>query len=203
MRIALYATIWVALALLVVSEVVKRFEVRLSASARPGCSCELRRSRRSLGEGGKPDATYRPNGVAWWAFATGAALTAIHVLIALAIQYNWDHESAVSATAAQAAEVYGFGWRGNIYVSYVFVAVWWVEAIRWKLNPELFRHRRPAMTWAMRLFFLLIVVNGAVIFATYPMRLLGVLIVAALIWAWTPRHVRSPQHSQSPQKIPF
>jgi hypothetical protein len=178
MRVALYATIWVALALLVVSEVARRFEVRL-----------------------KPDATYK---WAWWAFAAGGALTAVHVLIALAIQYNWDHKAAVSATAAQAAEVYGFRWRGNIYVSYLFVAIWVLEAVRWRLNPELFTTRRPGATWALRFFFLLIIVNGAVIFASYPMRLLGAVIVAALVWAWLPgASRRSTQKAQSPQRLSF
>jgi hypothetical protein len=162
MRLALYGTIWAALALLVVSEIA-------------------RRSERSF---------------AWWAFAAGAVLTAIHVLIALAIQYNWNHEAAVSATAAQAAEVYGFAWRGNIYVSYVFVALWVFEAVRWRLYPAMFTTRRPAATWSLRLFFLLIIVNGAVIFASYPMRLIGAVIVAALVWAWLPKRRRSPRSSQ-------
>ena len=162
MRLALYGTIWVALALLVFSEIARRFEGRL----------------------------------AWWAFTAGAALTATHVLLALAIQYNWDHEAAVSATAAQAAAVYGFAWRGNIYVSYAFVAIWVFEAVRWRLNPELFTTRRPAATWALRFLFLLIIVNGAVIFASYPMRLLGAAIVGGLVWAWFTSSRRSPQNSQ-------
>jgi hypothetical protein len=204
MRLALYGTIWVALALLVLSEVARRFEVRLPAFAKASAGPPKLARKTEASEGGKPDATYSSaavNHVAWWAFATGAALTAAHVLIALAIQYNWDHEAAVSATAAQAAEVYGFEWRGNIYVSYAFVAIWVFEAVRWRLNPERFTTRRPAATWALRFFFLLIIVNGAVVFASYPMRVIGGIIVAGLIWAWLPGPRRSPQKTQSPQRV--
>jgi hypothetical protein len=155
-RFALYATIWVALSLFVIAEAGK-----------------VRR------------ATHRSPAWAWPAFAAGAVLAAIHVLIALAVQYEWDHEAAVSSTAEQAATVYGFMWRGSIYVSYVFVLLWLVEAVRWRLNPAMYSARAPLTTWVLRFFVLLIIVNGAIVFATYPMRLLGVVIAGALVWMWS------------------
>ena len=117
---------------------------------------------------------------------------AIHVLIALAIQYGWSHEQAVTATARQAAEIYGFEWRGSIYVSYAFVLIWLAEAWRWRRNPALYVARVSAATWVLRLFFLLVIVNGAIVFATHPMRLLGLAIVGVLVWSWFP--IARPGH---------
>ena len=50
--------------------------------------------------------------------------------------------------------------------------------------------------WGTAPRFLLIIVNGAVVFASYPMRVIGAIIVAALIWAWIPSPQRSPQNAQ-------
>ena len=135
MSVALYATIWTALAL-------------LAAAALTG-------NRRAYG--------------------AGAILAIIHVLIALGSTYGWDHDLAVQETARQAAEVYGFAWRGSIYVSYAFLVVWAIDAWR---GPLITR------SWLVRAFFLLIIVNGAVVFASPIGRVPGVAVVVALIWAW-------------------
>lgn len=135
MTIALYATIWIALALLAVAA--------------------LTRNRR--------------------AYAAGAVLAIVHVLIALGSTYGWDHDLAVRETARQAGDVYGFAWRGSIYVSYAFLGLWAFDA--WG-SQSLTR------SWAVRAFFLVMIINGAIIFAPLPGRILGVLVVAALLWAW-------------------
>jgi hypothetical protein len=150
MTIALYATIWLALAL-------------LAASA--------------LGARGVPPAprwTRR-------ASAAGAALAIVHALIALGTTYAWDHERAVQETARQAGDVYGFAWRGSIYVSYAFLLVWTADA---------WRAQALTRNWLVRAFFLIIIINGAVVFATARGRLAGVLVVIALAWAWRPRPAR-------------
>jgi hypothetical protein len=154
MTVALYATIWIALLLLVAAEVGKS---RLAG----------------------------PDGAASWArvaWTVGGLLLVVHVLIALHVRYGWHHEAAVAATARQAAEVYGFEWRGSIYVSYLFTILWLLEAVRWP------RHRpdRSRTTWALRVFFLVVIANGAIVFATPAGRILGTLVVATLLWAWAP-----------------
>lgn len=147
MTIALYATIWFALALLAVAVIVE-------ARVRP---------------------TPEWVGVAYRA---GAALAIVHTLIALGTTYGWDHERAVTETARQAGNVYGFAWRGSLYVSYAFLIVWAVDA--W---------RRQALTrsWVVRAFFLIIIINAAIVFASPAGRVAGVVVVAALAWAWRPR----------------
>jgi hypothetical protein len=156
--VALYTTVWTSLALLVTAEA----------------------GRQRLSDGDRPAAWARP------ALILGALLMTGHVLLALASRYGWDHDAAVRETARQAAVVYGFEWRGNIYVSYTFVLLWFAEAWRWPISSD----RGGATTtieWARRAFFFLIIFNGAVVFATTAWsRALGMLLAAILVWGWWP-----------------
>ena len=116
-------------------------------------------------------------GAARWArpaWIAGALLAIVHAVIALAVRYGWDHDAAVRATADQSAAVYGFAWRGSIYVNYVFLALWLLAAWSW-------RH------WAWRAFVLTMMVNGAIVFARPAARPIGAALVIALVWAWWPR----------------
>lgn len=118
---------------------------------------------------------------AWWArpaWICGALLAIVHAVIAFAVRYGWDHEAAVRATAAQAAGIYGFGWQGSLYVNYVFLVLWLLLAWTW-------RH------WAWRAFVVMMIVNGAIVFARPAARPLGVLVMAVLVWAWWPRRSRT------------
>ena len=141
----LLVTIWAALALLVVAEIARG---RLASDGRVARSVQA----------------------AWIA---GALLAILHAVIALAVRYGWDHAAAVRATAEQSAAVYGFAWRGSIYVNYVFLALWLLAAWSW-------RH------WVWRLFVLTMIVNGAIVFARPAARPIGAALVIALAWAWWP-----------------
>lgn len=146
---ALYATIWLALALLAVATI------------------------------GSTRTTAAP---AWTLLAnrTGAALAILHAAIALGYTYAWNHDRAVSETARRAGEVYGFAWRGSIYVSYAFLIVWAIDA---------WRARSMTQRLIVRAFFLVIIVNAAIVFASPAGRVLGVLVAACLLWSWRPRLV--------------
>ena len=116
--------------------------------------------------------------VAWLA---GGALAIIHAVLALAIRYQWDHGLAVRETASQGAALYGIAWSGSLYVNYVFLAMWIAVSWRWQ-------------NWLWRLFVLVMVANGAILFARPMARPFGALLVALLLWAWTkparPRQAR-------------
>jgi hypothetical protein len=147
--LVLFVTIWAALLLFVVAEIGYR-----AAEGRAG------RWARS-------------------ASVAGAVLAILHAVLALADRYGWDHEAAVRATAEQSAALYGFGWRGSIYVNYVFLALWLGAA--WSWRSRAWRH------WAWRVFVLTMIVNGAIVFARPAARPFGTALVAALLWAWRPR----------------
>jgi hypothetical protein len=184
MNAALYASVWIALALFVAAEAGRtRFRREDRAPA-----------------------------WAWLALLAGAILITVHAAIALAVRYGWDHEQAIQETARQAADVYGFEWRGNIFVSYAFITLWFVAV--WvrrreigrsgiRLTPDATPSRPadlpalpalPALAWAWRAFAFVMIANGAVVFATTrATQLLGMLVVAVLVWAWWPQPLDEPR----------
>jgi hypothetical protein len=83
------------------------------------------------------------------------------------------------------------GW--GVYVNYVFYAVWLVDAAWWRWAPD-HAGRPPAVVWALRGFYFVIVLNAAVIFALGPRRALGVLMVGwlAVVWAISSRRAPAP-----------
>lgn len=171
MNVALYATIWIALALFAAGEAVKRAR---GVSSRP----------------------------AWRLWAAGAVACAIHVVIAFAIRYGWSHDAAIRETARQTAAVYGLDWGGGVYVNYLFVAVWAIEAWWWRTDPARYAARPRALTWTLRAFYVVIVLNAAVIFARPPARWPGLALTAVLAWTWRdiPRDQRAVAGARSSQR---
>jgi hypothetical protein len=160
---ALYSTIWAALLLFCAGE-TGRARARARGSSLPW---------------------------AWWTYAAGALLCAIHIAISMGVAHGWSHDAAIAATARQTMAVYGLDWGGGVYVNYAFVAVWLADAWRWRRQP--LREARPdALTWATRVFFLIVILNAAVIFASGPRRLAGAVLVAWLLWLWRPS-ARAPE----------
>ncbi|MBA3640996.1 MAG: hypothetical protein M3541_08420 [Acidobacteriota bacterium] len=160
--LSLYLTIWLALLLFVAGETGR------SAARRA-----------------------RPPEWAWWAFTLGLVLALVHTVLAFDIVHNWVHADAVLATARQTDAVFGVAVGWGVYVNYLFYGVWAADAAWWRKSPELLG--RPALaTWALRAFYLVIIVNAAVIFAAGPRRVLGVLMVSwlARIWAVSSRRAR-------------
>lgn len=116
-------------------------------------------------------------------WTVGIALALIHVVLAFELVHAWDHEAAVAATARQAADRFGWGWRGSIYVNYVFLALWLADAAWWWIAP-VSHATRPLRLEAGRLaLFTFMFLNGAVIFASATGRIVGVAAVAAVLLA--------------------
>jgi hypothetical protein len=116
----------------------------------------------------------------------GLVLLLVHIALAYAIRHGWSHDAAVHATAQQTAAVYGLDWGGGIYVNYLFALVWALDAWQWSVSPAAAAARPPAIRWALRTFYAVIIVNGAVIFVPASRRLLGAAVVGALMWIWRP-----------------
>lgn len=152
--LALYLTIWLALALFVAGEIGR-------------CAP-------------------RPRPWAWWAFALGLLMALVHTALAFDVVHNWVHEEAVRSTAQQTEAMFGMAVGWGVYVNYVFFAVWLTDAWWWRAGAV--PSERPrAVTWMLRTFYLVIILNAAVIFAAPARRALGLLVVAMLAWAWHPR----------------
>jgi hypothetical protein len=154
--IVLYGTIWLGLLLFVVGQLGQR----TIATGGNMCACTS------------------------WLWFGGAMLCAIHMMVALGLRHGWSHQASVEATAAQTAAVYGLYWGEGIYFNYLFVAVWLAESAWWCINPKSFTSRPPVVVSIARAFYLLIIVNAAVVFAAPPRRLAGAVLVLGLLWAW-------------------
>jgi hypothetical protein len=99
----LYATIWIALTLLVLAEIGKG----------------------PLARNGQAAAWTRAVSVA------GALLAVAHAILVFHLRYDWSHETAVRETARQGAALYGLEFRGGLYLNYLFIALWLLAAWRW------------------------------------------------------------------------
>jgi hypothetical protein len=157
--IALYATIWLSLAGLLLGEFGRRQlrSTRVASQWGPVCS------------------------------AAGVALGVVHSVVALKNVYGWNHARAVDLTARRAGEVYGVDWTGGLYVNYFFLAWWAAETMWWWRSPNTFLARPAPLVWFWRALVLTMVVNGAVIFGSPAGRIGGVFLTAALLLAWRPQ----------------
>jgi hypothetical protein len=154
-NIALYATIWTAMAFFVAGEVGKARDPRRGA-----------------------------DGWGWRIWMAGAVLCAVHMAIAMAVRHGWSHQAAVEATARQTARVYGVDWGGGLHVNYAFLAAWTAEAAWWGISPARYVNRTAFVTWTLRLFFFVVIFNAVVVFARPAGRIAGAILVAALTWTW-------------------
>jgi hypothetical protein len=155
--LALYLAIWIALVLFVAGEAGRARSPAL----------------------GPPPAW------AWWAFASGLALAILHTILAFHIVHDWSHADAVRNTSSQTEAVFGVGVGWGVYVNYVFFAVWFADAWWWRASRG--AGRPASVTWTLRAFYLVIIVNAAVVFASPARRVLGLAVVTALIGAWMRR----------------
>lgn len=155
---ALFTTIWVSLALFVVAESGKR----------------------RLREDGSAPRFF------WWASATGLLLAAVHVTLALAINHDWNHAVAWQVTETRTRELFGVGWGGALAGNYAFLIYWGIDLGRWRANPARHGRQSPLLRFGLNAFALAIIVSAAIVFVNGPRRLLGVLLVLALLWVWRP-----------------
>lgn len=117
----------------------------------------------------------------------GLALALLHVVVAFQFVYKWNHEAAISATVQQAADRFGQGWRGGIYVNYVFLLIWCADVCWWWIAPASHASRALGLEVARVAVFLFMFINGAVVFATGVGRLVGVAAVTVVLVRWLAR----------------
>ena len=154
---AVFATIWVALVLFVAAESGRAFS---------------------------PPGKKLPSWV-WWTFVAGWALAIVHTLLAFGVVHGWSHDDAVASTARQTKAMFGRPFGAGVYVNYLFFAVWLADAWWWRAAPA--GYVRPAAaTWMLRAFYMVMIVNAAVIFVPGVRRYFGLLLVSWLARIWAP-----------------
>jgi len=130
-------------------------------------------------------ATGERAGAARVAFTAGLLAMVAHSALAFALRYGFSQEAALLDAARQIEEVTGrpSSPRG-FYANHAFLAWWTLEAAAWWRDPAGYAGRALALVWASRLVFAFMFVNGAIVFARGPVRVLGVLGLLAVIAAW-------------------
>jgi len=157
MNAAVYGTIWIALVLFAAGEV----------------------GRRGWRDGRAPASW------TWTASAAGAAIAAVHIVLAMGT-HDWSYEAAALATAQRTEAVYGLNWGGGVVVNYAFVAVWIADLAAWRSWRHAYVAAPRAVVWTLRSFYLVIVANAAIVFAAPSRRLFGAAIVGVLVFSWWP-----------------
>src|SRR5687767_12625229 len=113
----------------------------------------------------------------------GIALALMHVVLAFQLAYAWNHDAAIEATVRQMADRFGWGWRGAIYINYLFLALWLADVCWWWLAPAARASRSSRIEAARLALFTFMFVNGAIVFASGIGRLVGIASVAAVLLA--------------------
>ena len=114
----------------------------------------------------------------------GALVYLAHVAAAFGIHHDWSHAAAYAYTAARTDALIGLPWGGGLWVNYAFTAIWVGEGLWWRLRPAHYTRRPAVWTPVIRGVFLFMIANGAVIFVSGPRRLLGIGVLAVLVWIW-------------------
>ena len=119
--------------------------------------------------------------------SAGCVLFIAHVTSAFHFYHHWSHTAAYAETARQTSEYFGVNWGGGIYFNYVFLGLWLVQVIASWTRPVSPQQGVGWLSWVLRGFVLMMILNGAVIFAHGPMRWLGLLLCVLLVASWRRR----------------
>lgn len=126
----------------------------------------------------------RPSLLAWWLNAAGCAFFLLHVTGAFQVFYNWSHAVAYADTARQSKELTGWDSGAGLYINYAFTLLWLAEVLWAGSTPASYSARPLAVTWAVRAFFMFMMVNGAFVFVRGSIRWLGLVLCVALAGTW-------------------
>ena len=119
-------------------------------------------------------------------FWSGWAAFVGHVALAFQSHYHWSHAIALAQTAAQTAALTGVQTGSGLYLNYLFGVLWMVDAWWWHHNAASFLARPAPLELTVRIFWLFMMVNGAVVFVEGPQRWFGLTLVGVLLYAWRP-----------------
>jgi hypothetical protein len=122
-------------------------------------------------------------GAARASYTAGILLLLVHTAAAFQFRHGWSHAAAFAHTAVRSEALTGFASGAGLYLNYLFIAVWVVDAVWWWLNPGQYLRRSRRLDAGLFLFFLFMFLNGAVVFAVGPMRVVGAAAVAVVIAA--------------------
>ncbi len=117
------------------------------------------------------------------AWLLGVAAFAMHTLFAFHFFYQWSHSVALAETARQTSELTGFDSGSGLYLNYAFGLIWLADAIWWLRVRDEYPRRPRWISRCLHAFFWFMIVNGAIVFGSGPVRVFGIGLVAAMLIA--------------------
>jgi hypothetical protein len=114
----------------------------------------------------------------------GSLLSLLHAIATMAFYHQFQHSLAYQDTAHQTEQAIGVAVGFGIWLNYLFVMVWLMDAL-WMnglTNGYLARHR--VFNWLTYGFLCFIAINGAIVFESGPVRWGGIVALLALSVIW-------------------
>jgi hypothetical protein len=116
-------------------------------------------------------------------WSIGALALLVHLALAMHWKHGWSHAAAVADTARQTNERFSLNWGGGVWLNYLMIAWWLLDAAWLWRSPANWAASSPWRT-ARRGFFLFMWFNGAVVFPTGAVRWLALGLCVAVTMAW-------------------
>jgi hypothetical protein len=111
----------------------------------------------------------------------GATLASVHMVTALHAFHSGSLAQAIDSTARRTEEMFGVRAGAGVYVNFIFVGVWFLDAAwRWKFQSNESIPIRRTIERATDFFLIAISFFGAVVFASGGIRYVGL----AFILGW-------------------
>ena len=120
-----------------------------------------------------------------WTLATIFYL--IHVVSAFAWFHEWSHSAATEHTAEMTRQVTGIDWGGGIWFNHLFTIVCFVQTIAWWTWPASVKKRSRLTSFLIYGYCLFIGFNATVVFASGPVRWIGLAMFVGLAFVWFTR----------------
>ena len=109
-----------------------------------------------------------------WVWLLGALFAMAHSWGALMTFHHGSQEAALKSTAEQTQQLLGFRFGAGLYVNYLFVVVWLTDAVFRLLAPSRYLSLPNSYRRTVIGFLVFIAINGAVVFKSGWIRILGV-----------------------------
>jgi hypothetical protein len=120
-----------------------------------------------------------------WYWTLGLICYLVHVAVAFHYFHQWSHDVAVEYTQRTS----GFG--SGIYASYLFSLVWLADVLLAWISPRKYANRNRFQTYAVHLFLIFMVFNGAIVFANGPTRWISLAVFFGILaYSWFGSHQR-------------
>lgn len=123
----------------------------------------------------------------------GAIAFFAHVFFAFRHFYGWSHSIAWQETRRQTIETTGFDSGHGIFLNYALGILWAADLLRWGITKVPLHKHNFLLAACFHGFFLFMIINGGIVFASGPVRYFTILLVLCVSCAGLHRYFRDPR----------